>query len=69
MFLRGISHEVHEDIKDNESIMKMHDDAEKFDPRTEEVFKVLQVISACAMSFAHGKLCFQQTAVQLHCRV
>jgi hypothetical protein len=30
------------------------DDAEKFDPRTEEVFKILQVLSACAMSFAHG---------------
>ena len=33
---------------------EMHADAEKFDPRTEEVFKVLQVISACAMAFAHG---------------
>ena len=32
----------------------MHDSAEKFDPRTEQAFKVLQVISACAMSFAHG---------------
>lgn len=32
----------------------MHADAERFDPRTEEVFKVLQVISACAMAFAHG---------------
>lgn len=32
----------------------MHESAEKFDPRTEQVFKVLQVISACAMSFAHG---------------
>lgn len=33
---------------------EMHEDAERFDPRTEEVFKVLQVISACAMAFAHG---------------
>jgi phosphate/sulfate permease len=32
----------------------MHDSAERFDPRTEQVFKILQVISACAMSFAHG---------------
>lgn len=32
----------------------MHESAEKFDPRTEQAFKVLQVISACAMSFAHG---------------
>lgn len=30
------------------------DASEKFDPRTEEVFKILQVLSACAMSFAHG---------------
>jgi phosphate/sulfate permease len=36
------------------SVLQMHEDAEKFDPRTEQVFKVLQVISACAMSFAHG---------------
>jgi sodium-dependent phosphate transporter len=35
-------------------LLQMHDSAEKFDPRTEQVFKVLQVISACAMSFAHG---------------
>ncbi len=34
--------------------VQMHESAEKFDPRTEQVFKVLQVISACAMSFAHG---------------
>jgi phosphate/sulfate permease len=35
-------------------LQDMHSDAERFDPRTEEVFKVLQVISACAMAFAHG---------------
>jgi phosphate/sulfate permease len=35
-------------------LLQMHEAAEKFDPRTEQVFKVLQVISACAMSFAHG---------------
>jgi sodium-dependent phosphate transporter len=35
-------------------ILQMHNDAERFDPRTEQVFKILQVISACAMSFAHG---------------
>jgi solute carrier family 20 (sodium-dependent phosphate transporter) len=52
--LRGVTHDIHADVKDDEGIMQMHDDAEKFDPRTETVFKVLQVISACAMSFAHG---------------
>ncbi|KAF6263080.1 phosphate transporter [Scenedesmus sp. NREL 46B-D3] len=51
---RGVSHDIHEDISADEGLQVMHADAEKFDPRTEQVFKVLQVISACAMSFAHG---------------
>jgi sodium-dependent phosphate transporter len=54
--LSGISHDIHADVKHDEGIMEMHEAAEKFDPRTETVFKVLQVISACAMSFAHGEL-------------
>lgn len=41
--LRGMTHDIHADVKDNHDIMQMHDDAEKFDPRTETVFKVLQV--------------------------
>jgi sodium-dependent phosphate transporter len=53
--LSGISHDIHADVKQDEGIMQMHEAAEKFDPRTETVFKVLQVISACAMSFAHGE--------------
>jgi hypothetical protein len=53
--LSGVTHDIHADVKDDEAIMDMHDAAEKFDPRTEHVFKVLQVISACAMSFAHGE--------------
>lgn len=36
------------------SLAGIHDQAEKFDPRTEQVFKYLQIISAAAMSFAHG---------------
>lgn len=40
---------------DNDSALQgIHDQAEKFDPRTEQVFKYLQIISAAAMSFAHG---------------
>jgi sodium-dependent phosphate transporter len=53
--LSGVTHDIHADVKDDEGIMEMHEAAEKFDPRTEHVFKVLQVISACAMSFAHGE--------------
>ena len=52
--LSGISTDIHKDVEHDEELMAMHDDAEKFDPRTEQVFKVLQVLSACAMSFAHG---------------
>lgn len=52
--LKGVTHDIHADVRDQEQIMTMHDDAERFDPRTEQVFKILQVISACAMSFAHG---------------
>lgn len=54
IFLRGMTHDIHADVKEDEGIMQMHADAERFDPRTEEVFKILQVISASAMSFAHG---------------
>jgi sodium-dependent phosphate transporter len=52
--LSGVSTDIHKDVAHDEGIQEMHDAAEKFDPRTEEVFKVLQVLSACAMSFAHG---------------
>lgn len=41
-------------VDDDASLQGIHDDAEKFDPRTEQVFKYLQIISAAAMSFAHG---------------
>jgi len=32
----------------------LHDNAEKFDPRTETAFKFLQIFSACCVMFAHG---------------
>jgi phosphate/sulfate permease len=49
-----VVHDVHKDVAEDKVVMEMHTDAEKFDPRTEEVFKYLQVLSACAMSFSHG---------------
>lgn len=54
MALKGMTHDIHADVAENQAVIERKDDAEKFDPRTEEVFKILQVISACAMSFAHG---------------
>jgi len=41
-------------VDDDASLHDIHEGAEKFDPRTEQVFKYLQIISAAAMSFAHG---------------
>lgn len=41
--LSGMTHDIHADVQQDESIMAMHADAERFDPRTEEVFKILQV--------------------------
>lgn len=55
--LAGVTHDIHADVKEDPTLVNLHADAEKFDPRTEQVFKVLQVISACAMSFAHGGCC------------
>jgi len=53
VMFKGISVDIH-DTHHSEAEQEMHDTAEKFDPRTEQVFKSLQVLSACAMSFSHG---------------
>lgn len=52
--LKGVSTDIHEDVAHDEATVAMHDAAEKFDPRTEQIFKYLQVLSACAVSFSHG---------------
>jgi hypothetical protein len=41
--LSGMTHDLHADVKQDEGIMAMHADAERLNPRTEEVFKILQV--------------------------
>ncbi len=41
--LKGVTKDVHEDIKGDDELMAMHDDAEHFQPETEQVFKYLQV--------------------------
>ena len=35
-------------------VVSLHTEAEKFDPKTEEVFKYLQVFTAICDSFSHG---------------
>jgi sodium-dependent phosphate transporter len=52
--LKGLSVDIHEDVNHTTEIAEMHANAEKFDPRTEQIFKYLQVMSACAVSFSHG---------------
>lgn len=52
--LKGMTHDIHADVEEDPKVIAMAEAAERFDPRTEEVFKVLQVISACAMMFTHG---------------
>ena len=40
--------------KELDRVLAIHTDAEKFDPRTEEVFKYLQIFTAICCSFSHG---------------
>ena len=52
----SINRNVH-DVKKEETdgvITAIHDNAEKFDPKTEAVFKYIQIFTAICDSFAHG---------------
>jgi len=51
---RSLTMDVHEDIYKDATVTALHNNAEVFHPHTEEVFKYLQVFSACCVSFAHG---------------
>ncbi len=42
------------DEKELERVIALHNDAEKFDNKTEEVFKYLQIFTAICDSFSHG---------------
>jgi sodium-dependent phosphate transporter len=42
------------DDRELNRIVRLHSEAEKFDPRTEEVFKYLQIFTAMCASFSHG---------------
>lgn len=50
-----LNKDIHAELKDEESqVYKMHQHAEKFDQRTENVFKFVQVVTATFDSFSHG---------------
>ena len=42
------------DKKELERVINLHKNAEKFDPKTEEVFKYLQIFTAVCDAFSHG---------------
>jgi len=50
----GANVDIHEVTEIDEKIKAMHAEAEVFDRKTELSFKYLQVLTACANSFAHG---------------
>ena len=40
---RQLDQDIHASVKESEYVSAIHDNAEKFDPRTEEAFKYVQV--------------------------
>lgn len=50
----NLNADIDEIIKNNRGVSTIHDDAEKFEPKTEEYFKSLQVFTAICGSFSHG---------------
>merc|ERR1712113_718641 len=45
----------HASIEEDETVGKIHDNAEKFDAKTERVFRYIQIFTAICDSFAHGE--------------
>jgi len=51
---KSLKIDLDEVIAGDESVLAIHDSAEKFEPKTEELFKSLQVFTAICDSFSHG---------------
>lgn len=50
----GLKVDIHKAVEEQDEVHQMHSKAEVFDPDAERVFQFAQVLSACAVSFAHG---------------
>ena len=50
----NINYDVRGEIINNDRVKDIHDNSEKFDERTEESFKYLQIFTAICDSFSHG---------------
>lgn len=54
LVFRGVDVDVHEVVETNHVVSSIHENQEKFDMKTEEAFKYLQVFTAICDSFSHG---------------
>lgn len=54
ILFKGVNQDIHQIIEEDKVIAAIHENAEVFDPKTENVFKYLQVFSAICVIFAHG---------------
>jgi sodium-dependent phosphate transporter len=51
---KSVNYDVNTDILKNTRVKEIHDNSEKFDEKTEESFKFLQIFTAIFDSFSHG---------------
>lgn len=50
----SLNADVHSSITDSQTVAAIHNNAEKFDPKTQMVFEYIQIFTAIVDSFAHG---------------
>ncbi len=50
----NINYDIHGEIVKNDTVKNIHENTEKYDEKTEESFKYLQIFTAICDSFSHG---------------
>ena len=50
----GVTYRVHDELETDDRVAEVWESAEVFDFKTERLFRHLQILTACAMAFAHG---------------